>query len=35
MDNLDLLQIEGFHILLIGLNEFFEEELITSIDNNY
>ena len=35
MDNLDPLQIEGFHILLMGLYEFFEEESITSINNNH
>jgi len=35
MDNLDPLQIEGFHTLLMGLDEFFEEESITFIDNNH
>ena len=35
MDNLDSLQIEGFHTLLMGLDEFFEEESITFIDNNH
>jgi hypothetical protein len=33
-DNLDPLQIEGFHTLLMGLDEFFEEESINSIDNH-
>jgi len=35
MNNLDPLQIEGFHMLLMGLDEFFEEESITSIDNDH
>ena len=35
MNNLDPLQIEGFHTLLMDLNEFFEEESITSIDNDH
>jgi len=33
-NNLDPLQVEGFQNLLTGLDEFFEEESVTSLTNN-
>ena len=33
-NNLDLLQVEGFQNLLTGLDEFFDEESIMSIDED-